>query len=107
MYTLKCLFLTLLLIGVCYAQLLVGRISGAVTDSQGGLIPSATVEVQNVDTNLKVTATTQANGLYQPPNLPIGTYRVTVRHEGFETHAFSSILVQANRTTTVDAELKA
>ncbi len=106
MNILKSFLLCLLLLGVAYAQLLVGRISGAVTDSQGGLIPSATVEVQNVDTNLKVTATTQANGLYQAPNLPIGTYRVTVRHEGFETQVFTSILVQANRTTTVDAELK-
>ena len=39
-------------------------------------------------------------------NLPIGTYTITFVHEGFDTQKFPSILVQADRTATVNAELK-
>jgi len=105
MKILNCLLVTLLFAAAAYSQLLLGTISGTVTDSQGALIPSAKVEVQNIDTNLKVSAQSQSNGLYQVPNLPAGTYKVTVRHDGFESKVFTSILVQANRTSTVDAQL--
>jgi hypothetical protein len=105
MKTVRCLLLALAFAAAAYSQLLLGTISGTVTDSQGAVVPSATVEVQNLDTNLKVSAQSQSNGLYQVPNLPIGNYRVSVRHEGFETKIYMPILVQANRTSTVDAQL--
>jgi len=105
MKTVRCLLLALAFAAAAYSQLLLGTISGTVTDSQGAVVPSATVEVQNLDTNLKVSAQSQSNGLYQVPNLPIGNYRVSVRHEGFETKIYTPILVQANRTSTIDAQL--
>ena len=39
-------------------------------------------------------------------NLPIGTYTLTFTHEGFQTQNIPSIMVQANRTATVNAALK-
>jgi hypothetical protein len=98
--------LTLSVFAPAYAQLSMGRIEGTVTDAQGASIPGAKVDVKNIDTNLKVSAETQGNGLYQVPNLPIGNYTVTVEHPGFEKEVFTAILVQGNRTTTVDAQLK-
>ncbi len=38
-------------------------------------------------------------------NLPIGTYNITFTHDGFQTQTVPSILVQANRTTTVNPTL--
>ncbi len=39
-------------------------------------------------------------------NLPIGTYTLTFTQQGFESQNIPSIAVQANRTATVNAELK-
>ena len=39
-------------------------------------------------------------------NLPIGTYTLTFTQQGFQSQNIPSIQVQANRTATVNAELK-
>lgn len=88
------------------AQLVLGNISGTVSDSQSAVVAGAKIQVKNTDTNFAVSATTTSNGLYQITNLPIGNYSVTVSHEGFETQVFSNIQVQANRTSSVDVQLK-
>src|SRR5579885_3261483 len=88
------------------AQIVLGNISGTVTDSQNAVVPGVKVEVKNTDTNLTIHAITQANGAYQAANLPVGNYELSFSHEGFETQVFPQILVQGNRTTTVDAQLK-
>ncbi len=66
----------------------------------------AKVVVKNSGTNLTVSSTTQTDGRFHVDNLPIGNYSVTVAEEGFETQLFSEIRVQANRTVTLDAQLK-
>ena len=88
------------------AQLVLGNIVGTVTDAQGAVAPNVRVEVKNAATNLRIAANTQSNGSFQVSDLPIGTYSVTFSKEGFETQVFGEILVQGNRTTTVDAQLK-
>ena len=59
----------------------------------------------NEQTTLSRTQKTNAIGTYEFVNLPIGTYNVTFSREGFQTQTVPSILVQANRTTTVNATL--
>jgi hypothetical protein len=49
---------------------------------------------------------TNQAGAYNLFGLPIGTYRVSFSKEGFKTETHSQILVQANRTTTVDGRLE-
>jgi hypothetical protein len=61
-----------------HAQTFRGSVLGSVTDSSGAAIVGATVTVHNVDTGVdRVTATT-GDGGYLLPELPIGTYDVTV-----------------------------
>src|SRR5258708_6693058 len=89
----------------CFAQQEFGSISGTVTDSSGAVIKQANVEVLNLATNLKVTVKTQSNGFYIFPDLPIGTYVVTISGSGFSSERHSQVLVQADRTATVSASL--
>ena len=46
----------------------------------------------NIATNLEISADTKSNGSYDVPELPAGTYRVTISKDGFktETHNGSS-----------------
>jgi Carboxypeptidase regulatory-like domain len=60
-------------------------VTGRITDSLGGVLAGAQVEVTNVETNTIFRARTNHLGLYRVPNLPPGYYRVIVRMFGFRT----------------------
>src|ERR1700677_1719422 len=89
-----------------HAQQTLGGITGTVTDPSGGVLPDTAVTLVGDET--KYTRELKANGagLYDFVNLPIGTYTLTFRHDGFETFRVPSIAVQADRTATVNATLK-
>ena len=69
-------------------------------------LPGTVVTLVSDDTTLTRTQTSSGNGSYDFVNLPIGTYTLTFTHEGFQSQKVPSILVQANRTATVNANLK-
>ena len=85
-------------------QQTLGAITGTVTDPSGAVVSDATVKAVNIATNLEVTAQTKS-GSFVIPDLPVGTYRVTVTKDGFKTETHTRILVFGNRTTTVDTTL--
>jgi hypothetical protein len=49
------------------AQEFRGTITGTVTDPQGGVVPNATVEIRNLDTNVVSTFRTNDSGVYVAP----------------------------------------
>jgi len=87
------------------AQQTLGAINGTATDASGAVIQGAEVKARAVATNLEVTAHTKADGSFSLADLPIGTYEVKFAKEGFETAVYTQILVQGNRTATVNAKL--
>ena len=86
------------------AQQTLGAITGTVTDPSGAVVSDATVTAVNLATNLEVAAHTK-NGSFVIPDLPAGTYRVTVTKDGFKTETHTKILASGNRTATVDTSL--
>ena len=103
-------FIVLLLSGLAgrslEAQSSLGAITGTVKDASGAAVPAATVKAVNIATNLQVTEHSDSNGSYLVPNLPVGMYQVTFTKDGFETETHTQILVQGDRTSTVDSALK-
>jgi hypothetical protein len=87
------------------AQQTLGWIDGTVTDSSGGVLQNVTVKARSTATNLEVTAQTKNDGSFHIPDLPIGTYEVTFTRDGFKAANYPEILVQGNRTATVNAQL--
>jgi hypothetical protein len=98
---LVCCCLTTLAIG----QQTLGSINGTVTDASGAVVQGATVKARAVATNLEVTAQTKNDGSFAIADLPIGTYEVKFSRDGFETAVYPQIIVQGNRTSTVNAKL--
>ena len=88
------------------AQQTLGGIVGTVTDASGSTIPAAAIIVKDVDTNLEVKTAAANNGTYEILNLPVGNYSVSFSKEGFKTEAHTAIIVQGNRTITVDGRLE-
>jgi hypothetical protein len=89
-----------------FAQQTLGSIDGAVTDSSGAVITGAAVKARNVATNLEVTAQTKADGSFHIADLPIGTYEVTFAKNAFKSSVYPQILVQGNRTATINVQLQ-
>ncbi len=88
------------------AQQTLGSMNGTVTDSTGAVLPQATVKIHNVATNFEISADTRSDGSFSAVDLPIGTYEITFSKQGFRSAVFPQILVQGNRTATVNASLK-
>jgi outer membrane receptor protein involved in Fe transport len=100
--------LVLLALGVgAGAQTFRGTILGTVTDSSGAAIAGATVTVKNLDTGLVRTVTTSADGSYSAPELPIGSYSVTVEMGGFKSGVVSGIQVEVSSERRADVSLQA
>jgi hypothetical protein len=58
-------------------------VHGAVTDPTGAVIPGATVHLTNPVSGLDRTATTDAAGQFEIPNVPFNNYQVAVSATGF------------------------
>ena len=100
-----CQMISLFLVCPARGQQTLGGLNGAVTDATGGSLTDTTVTVVQDQTGLTRTQTAGANGFYSFVNLPIGTYTVTFKHDGFESKKFPNLLVQADRTATLNAQL--
>ena len=102
----SCLATGIMLAPSAQAQQTLGGITGTVSDTSGAVISGATVTLVGDETKLSREQTTSTSGAYNFVNLPIGTYSLKFTQQGFETQNVPSIAVQANRTATVNAELK-
>jgi hypothetical protein len=88
------------------AQTFRGTILGTVTDPSGAVLPGAKVTVKNTGTGLERTTETSADGSYALPELPIGTYSVTVTQAGFQTFVATGVTVDVAGERRVDAAMK-
>ncbi len=88
------------------AQQTLGSLNGTVLDASGAAVPQATVTATSAGTDLERSTKTGNTGFWQILDLPIGNYKVTVTHDGYQTETLPKLLVQEGRATTVDASLK-
>src|SRR5579884_3098151 len=83
-------------------QALNGSIRGRVTDASGAAIPGAQVTVHHDQTGFARSVDTGAEGYYVVPNLPVGTYSVTMQKSGFETERHTGVTVDAGIEAVID-----
>jgi hypothetical protein len=76
--------LSVLCTAIASAQTTTASIEGRVLDSSGAVVPGATITAQNVNTGLTRSATSEPNGAYRLPLLPVGEYTVTADKAGFQ-----------------------
>jgi hypothetical protein len=88
------------------AQTFRGTILGTVTDASGAVIAGAKVTVKSAATGLERATQTSADGSYSIPELPLGTYTVTISQSGFQTSVTTGVVVDVATERRVDAQLK-
>jgi len=88
------------------SQAINGTIRGRVADPNGDAVPGASVTILNAATGFTKTAESGTDGYYVFPNLPLGTYTVTVKKDGFSSLKASNVTVEAGKVAVIDAPLK-
>lgn len=84
-------------------QVLKGSISGTVVDPQGAVVSGATVTATNLETNIVTTTTSDSSGLFRFNLLPVGTYTVEFKAQGFKTIEQKGVAVRAGDDTGLNA----
>ena len=62
-----------------------GTLSGRVVDGSGAPVVGAPVAIRSNEQGITRSATTDANGRFRLPLIPIGSYNITINAAGFET----------------------
>src|SRR5215470_4752110 len=88
------------------ASLSYATLSGTVQDEAGRTVLKAAISVHDPDRNLTYTATTNESGYYIIPNLPPGTYELTVTNAGFAKYIRTGIPLSVGQMATVNVSLK-
>src|SRR5437879_263085 len=107
-YVLVCLSLLLGLAiprGV-FGQATTGTISGVVSDPTPATVPGAVVAVRNLETNATHSVTTEADGRFSFPGLPVGHYEMTIEKAGCGKCKEGPIVLLLNQVAAVNVTLR-
>jgi hypothetical protein len=80
-------------------------VTGTVKDTQGAVVPGATVAVLNVDTNVSTEALTNAAGVYTVQRVQPGPVKVTATLTGFKTFLREGLTLRTGETVTLNIQL--
>ena len=101
--------LCLIVLALCtwpsQAQQAAGSVTGVVQDSVGASIPNATITVRDVDRGTVWTTKSSSAGLYDFPQIPVGSVEVKVEATGFTTQQHSSFSLSVNQVARVDFKM--
>ncbi len=100
-------FLVLAALGAVrlHAQGATAAVSGTILDSSGAAIPAAAVEIRNTGTGVKRETTSDGQGRYLIPDLPIGDYEIQAAKMGFQTVVQKGITLDVGRQPVIDLRL--
>ena len=83
-----------------------GSMSGTIKDPSGSVIPGASLVLANLDLTTQYKASTDEQGLYSFPSLPVGRYELTIEAAGFKTVRKTGLVIDTDAALKVDATLE-
>ena len=91
---------------LAWGQQVTASITGRITDPSGAAVANAKVTATSVERGTAYPTTTNADGYYNLPFLPVGTYNVKVENAGFQTATQSNVTLQLNQVAKMDFQLQ-
>jgi Carboxypeptidase regulatory-like domain len=82
------------------------QIKGTVADQTGLAIPGAEVKLTQTETGLVRSTTTNVEGAYLLPDLPVGPYQLEVTKPGFSEYLQTGITLQVATNPTIEVFLE-
>ena len=89
-----------------YAQEVSAGITGRVTDPSGSAIVGATVNAKDLDRGTEWPTTTNEDGIYAFPRIPIGHYELRVEAKGFKTWVQTAVTLEVNQRARMDVAMQ-
>jgi hypothetical protein len=101
------LVILLSLLSVAFAQTTgTATVVGTVTDNTGAVVPAATINIVNIETQFVSNGETNTEGGYYVPNLNPGTYRLTIQAAGFKRYVRDGIILRTSEQPRIDIQLE-
>ncbi len=91
---------------LAFGQAISGDLTGTVVDPSGAAVNGATVEAVNTGTGQKIATTTRSQGDYRFGELPVGTYNITAKAQGFKSTTVANVPVQLNKINNANVKLE-
>lgn len=88
------------------SQITTGVIQGTVTDEAGAVVPGASVEAKNLETNQIKTLSTDEDGRFVFLQLPPSRYTLTISRQGFATLVQEEFPLTVGQTITINPSMK-
>src|SRR4051794_24632010 len=88
-----------------FPQATTANVVGTVTDPSGGVVPAATVTIQNQQTGQARRADTDAQGNYEFRFLQIGEYTLAVEKPGFQKSEVSQFTLSVDQVARIDVKM--
>lgn len=89
-----------------FAQSDRGSITGTVFDPAGAVVPAAAINATNVETRAVYPTLSTATGNYTIPQIPPGSYEISVGVPGFKSFVRSGVTVAVAQTLRIDVTLE-
>ena len=100
------LALAIALVGAATVSAQTGGISGTVKDTTGGVMPGVSVTVTSTALSTQFMATTDAQGFYSLPKLPVGRYDLLIELEGFKPQKRSDLAIDTDAAVQVNVTME-
>ena len=88
------------------SQATTGLIQGTVLDPNGAVVTGASVKIENTDTGFNRTLTSNSDGFFSAPLLPLGKYRVTTNASGFADSILENVQLTVGQTLNIKIDMK-
>src|SRR5206468_3836107 len=92
--------------GLAFGQQYFGGLTGTVVDPSGAVLPNAVITLTNLNKGTKIVVSSNESGIYRAVNLVPDPYRIEAEVPGFKKSVREPLLVETNRTLTVDLQLE-
>jgi hypothetical protein len=94
------------LAALAQSQATTGTVQGIVTDPNGAVVSGATINLKNDATGFERTVTSNSEGFFSAPLLPLGRYRVTTDAGGFSRSILENVDVTIGQTLSLNIGMK-
>jgi hypothetical protein len=85
-----------------FAQVSTATLNGVVTDSQGAVVPNATLVLRNVNTSVERRTISNGAGAYELLSITPGRYTLEVSAPGFSTKQVPAFTLTVNQIATIN-----
>ena len=89
-----------------HGQDITAALRGTVADAQGAAVAGADVTVTSSATAFTRSVTTGPDGVYNFPDLPLGTYKIRASHSGFQAEEQTGIVLHVADSRVINFTLK-